>query len=592
MNDYQLGRGKFERLRNERDTAGLVILLGFGIVLLIYSIVIQLHIRKMQFAEGAAYLGCILIGTWQTCRYHLTFRKRRRETWPQAEVEVPLLRYYRDVHEAFRRKCVVLGYTVENQRWYWSDDIRRMQALLLGMSGSGKTTLLLSILAQDLRRTVNGRHIPIIIIDCKADTDFRKAIQSQMAAAGRSHQFYFLDPTQPEISAHWNPFCMRADSYYEHINFIFEAFGLKKDFFKGHQYTYFGDLVRVLYYTGMSFNAYDVLVMAQDQKVLEEQIDMAAARVERLYSPHDQHRLNFEMSVHNLMQSFDTKERIEKIQGLLNELMTFIQDDLSIVAGSYENLISLEDVIEKELVLYISLNVGLDTKAVTTLGKMLLHNLKTISGRRYQEDKDHPFVSVIMDEFSPMSFPEFSHIIQTARGSNIGILFSLQGVSQLENKVGVAFCKEVISAPNTVMVLRCTQADETAKYFISSASLVEGKRRTMTVEQTSGILGEDTREIGFGSETYIKEPRAKDEQIRNLPRGQFQMLVANPVTGTDFAHLHVRPAPGFTLECFEPVTFPTIRVHNFYTEGANLRFKDPGVIERRVRYKGRRNQTR
>jgi hypothetical protein len=63
------------------------------------------------------------------------------------------------------------------------------------------------------------------------------------------------------------------------VNFIFRSFGLREDFFKGHQEAYLSDLVRILQYTGKLFNVYDVLVMALDEKVLEEQIGIAKARL-------------------------------------------------------------------------------------------------------------------------------------------------------------------------------------------------------------------------------------------------------------------------------------------------------------------------
>jgi hypothetical protein len=38
----------------------------------------------------------------------------------------------------------------------------------------------------------------------------------------------------------------------------------------------------------------------------------------------------------------------------------------------------------------------------------------------------HPMVSVILDEFAPFAYPNFAQILQTARGSNITLLISLQ----------------------------------------------------------------------------------------------------------------------------------------------------------------------
>src|SRR5208282_6844523 len=95
-----------------------------------------------------------------------------------------------------------------------------------------------------------------------------------------------------------------------------------------------------------------------------------------------QQRLNFEMSVRNLQQSFQDRERVPKIQGLLNELMTFLEDDLSRITGAYDELLSLDEVIDKELILFVSLNTNKNSKAVTALGRMLLQNLQLILGKR------------------------------------------------------------------------------------------------------------------------------------------------------------------------------------------------------------------
>jgi hypothetical protein len=85
-----------------------------------------------------------------------------------------------------------------------------------------------------------------------------------------------------------------------------------------------------------------------------------------------QQRLNFEMSVKNLMQSLEDRERVPKIQGLINECMTFLDDELSAVTGQYDDLLSIEDVIDQELILFVSLNANKNTEPVRSLGKMLL----------------------------------------------------------------------------------------------------------------------------------------------------------------------------------------------------------------------------
>src|SRR2546429_8127305 len=138
----------------------------------------------------------------------------------------------------------------------------------------------------------------------------------------------------------------------------------------------------------------------------------------------------------NLYQSFQDRERVPKIQGLLNECMTFLDDELSIITGPYEDLLSLDEVIEQELILFVTLNVNKNTEPVRALGKMLLQNLQLVVGKRYESDEhrrktDRPLFSIVLDEFAPFGYRNFAQILQTARGTKSAFLFSMQSLPQL-----------------------------------------------------------------------------------------------------------------------------------------------------------------
>jgi hypothetical protein len=77
------------------------------------------------------------------------------------------------------------------------------------------------------------------------------------------------------------------------------------------------------------------MVMALDQGIIEGQVRRGARQDEPSRDPNisTQRRLNFEMSAKNLFQSFSDRERVPKIQGLLNECMTFLDDELSVITG-------------------------------------------------------------------------------------------------------------------------------------------------------------------------------------------------------------------------------------------------------------------
>ncbi len=431
------------------------------------------HFTSPQVEEIALYMVISGVGTGGGIWLLATRRSRREKQWPSPPLVMPPKRDEAFTRKAWAHDAVVLGYDVHGEPWFWPDKVRVMQGIVLGMTGSGKTTLLRNIISQDLARTVgppeDPRHIPMVIFDGKGDLEFFYDLLPHIHRAGRLHQLRVLNPARPDISVLYNPFHCADDDYMPVVNMVFGSFNLHDEFFAKHQLNYLADIVRVLVYTGLKFNFYDVLVMAIDQEVLREQVEKATRRIERDASITTQRRLNFEMSVKNLYQSFQDRERVPKIQGLLNECMTFLDDELSVITGPYEDLLSIDEVIEQGLILFVTLNVNKNTEPVRALGKMLLQNLQLVVGKRYESEEqrrrsNRPMFSVVLDEFAPFGYRNFAQILQTARGTHTAFLFSMQSLPQLM-QVGRGFKEDVTSAPNTTMTLR-TRDEETARYFL------------------------------------------------------------------------------------------------------------------------------
>jgi type IV secretory system conjugative DNA transfer VirD4/TraG family protein len=593
-NEYRPGRRTY-RHEQEENPAIVLAVVAFAVIAVgAYILVNRFHLRPAQLVEGLIYLLLALAAAISTAWYVVTLRKRREANWPHPPLFISQARDRKAVKAAYEQNAIVLGYDVHGKPWFWSDATRVLQSAVFGATGSGKTTLLKNIITQDLFRAVGpaeDRHrIPMIIFDGKGDREFLSDLLPAIETAGRMHQLRVLDPSRPEISARYNPLFSEHGLYQEHANFVFESFDLKEDFFHGHQATYLSDLVRVLAHTGKRFNIHDVLVLALDQSVLRDQIAIARTLLDKQPGVTTQRRLNLEMSVRNLQQSFEDRERVPKIQGLLNELMTFLEDDLSIITGAYDDLLSLDEVIDQELILFVTLNTNKNSKAVTSLGRMLLQNMQLMLGKRYENEQqrrreNRPMVSVILDEFAPFAYSNFAQILQTARGTNTAFLFALQALPQLLT-VGRGFKDDVSSAPNTTMLLH-TRDEETAQYFLKASSRVRQKRRTLTVQRT-GVFEEQYRPIGSGSETDIKDTRAQDEHIKNLPVGQMEILMTDSRQGTLHSHLHVRAPRNYRFPGFEPRIYPRIEGVPS-VDGANLRFKDPALVRRSGRRMGVRN---
>ncbi len=572
------------RRTGPEDVVGVVVLLGCAVFgFLWYIAVSRLHLHNDQCLE--IFLDCAIVffGGGLLIAHFAGRRQKREENWPHPAVTIPALKDARIVHDAHQDAATLLGYNVHKEPWRWPDAVRIKHGVIVGGTGAGKSTFLENIIAQDLTRRFGTRKMPMIIFDGKGEREFLDHLLPHIAAAGRLQDLRILDPTHPAESCRYNPFYSLDDAYQEHVNFIFRSFGLREDFFKGHQEAYLSDLVRVLQYTGRLFNVYDVLVMALDEDVLQDQIKAAKARIATLTSLSVQKRLNFEMSVKMLSRSLQDRERVEKIQGLLNELLSFLEDELSVVTGAYQDLLTLDDVFENDLILFVSLNSNRNQRAVEALGKILLQNIQLMVGKRYSQttasrSKDEPMLSVILDEFAPFAYPGFTQVLQTARGAKVSFLFSFQSLPQLQ-RVSQAFADEVSSAPGTKMIMNVSE-ENTAQWFLKASARFATKRRSLSVRKT-GIFTPKYTETGMGSESEAKETRAREDHIKNLPVGQMEILMVDSREGTLHSHLHVRRAPSFQLEGIEPYLYPKMRSPMNPEIGVNLRFKD--AVNRRQR---------
>ncbi len=565
--------------------AGLILAVGWFAWYLARE---RYHLTQRQVAEVAVYLAIAFVSVYAVTYLLATRRPRREKQWPHPPLVISPKRDEQNTRKAWNQNAIVLGYDVHGRPWLWPDRVRVMQGIVLGMTGSGKTTLLRNIITQDLARVVGSpedpHRIPMVIFDGKGDMEFFYDLLPHIHRAGRLADLRVLNPARPDISVRYNPFYSTEDDYMPVVNMVFGSFNLHDEFFAKHQLNYLADIVRVLVYTGLKFNFYDVLVMAIDEQVLREQVGKATRRLERDTTISTQRRLNFEMSVKNLYQSFQDRERVPKIQGLLNECMTFLDDELSVITGPYEELLSIDEVIEQELILFVALNVNKNTEPVRALGKMLLQNLQLVVGKRYESEEqrhrtNRPMFSVVLDEFAPFGYRNFSQILQTARGTNTGFLFSMQSLPQLMH-VGRGFKEDVTSAPNTTMTLR-TRDEETARYFLRASAEHPVTRRNLSMQRWKLFGYEKYEETGRAVDIQDKETRALDEHIKNLPKGQMEILMTDDTQGTLHAHLHVRPPADVRVPHFEPELYPRLKYSRANSVGANLRFKTPDLAAKR-----------
>jgi hypothetical protein len=168
----------------------------------------------------------------------------------------------------------------------------------------------------------------------------------------------------------------------------------------------------------------------------------------------------------------------------------------------------------------------------------------------------------ILDQFARFAYPGFTQVLQTARGARVSFLFSFQSMPQLQ-RVSQAFADEVSSAPGTKMIMNVSE-ENTSQWYLKASARIATKSRSLSVRHT-GILSPKYMETGQGSESDIKEIRAREDQIKNLPVGRMEILMVDSREGKRHSHLHVRQAPRFEVEGLRHSLYPKIRCTVIWT---------------------------
>ena len=129
-----------------------------------------------------------------------------------------------------------------------------------------------------------------------------------------------------------------------------------------------------------------------------------------------------------------------------------------------------------------------------------------------------------------------------------------------------------------------TRDEETAQFFIRASAEQPVKKRTLTLWREQ-IFGYERFQRGAtATEREEKEYRVQDRQVKNLGKGQMQVLMTDDTEGTLYTHLHVRAPSDARTPLVEWELLPKLRHSREDSHGANLRFRDPQLA---VRY-GRR----
>ncbi len=143
---------------------------------------------------------------------------------------------------------------------------------------------------------------------------------------------------------------------------------------------------------------------------------------------------------------------------------------------------SIDDVIDQELILFVTLNINKNTEPVRALGKMLLQNLQLVVGKRYESEDgaEAPEQAALLGRAGrvrAVRLPELrADPEHGARHEHrLPVLDAMPAATACRSAKG--FQQDVSSAPGTTMLLQ-TRDEETAKYFKQASAQIPVQKRT------------------------------------------------------------------------------------------------------------------
>ncbi len=512
-------------------------------------------IRRPQFLELFLLICIVFYTVIDTIKASVKRNSLIENAWPKPPFQYSAALDRKYMEQAAKQDCIFLGFEDNGEPVFLTDEQRAMQTNLPGVSGSGKSTALLNILIQDIRR---GK--TVVFLDGKGDKNFIKRLIAAAIAAGRMDDVRVIDPSHPELSNKYNPFYSSEGSLAQRVGIIFDSLGAadaKNEFFRDHQRAFLDSLCNVLSYTGKTLTFQSVLAAAQQPDFVRETIMSVRDSVMNNPDLKQHEKEAFEMNAAALEGIYSEKDGwLTKIQGLLNSMKPFVGESLAEMTGTTENLVTIEEVFEKKLILLVSMNIGADSQPNRAIGRIIIRDVQAQIAKRYDDWKNnivHEFVSIVLDEFGLFAYDGFSNIIHTARGANASFIFSFQSISQLAGSVGQTFADDLATATNCKLIMRISNED-TAEQFISASGTARTEKVSYQVEKPKpfGKIG-GYEDVGRGTRSVSFDSRVRDEQVKVLPRGQMMALIPDTRMGVIVKHIHVRrPIEYYLHDSFTP----------------------------------------
>ncbi len=409
----------------------------------------------------------------------------------------------------------LLGLDGNGGAHYLTQEERNRHLLIAGTTGAGKTEALKLLARQDI---ASGRGL--VFIDMKGDRSLAESLFSACVAAGRRDDFlYFTLEAGP--SHRYNALAS-GDALAKRDRIINACTWSAELFYKNEAKAAAGRVLAALATKGAI--TFDDLYRAFDEREAYAQIARSAA-------PPD--RPKFERDLQGWPQFW------RNLSGLRANLHEFLQlrDRLCVPHGD----IDFREVHQRNRVVYFELNSQMRKEASSSLAKLLLEDLKHLSGSLAAGPADNrkPF-SIYIDEARNAVYDGFVGFISQCRSAGMGLVLATQSPLDFDSEDGGV---TLSVTQNTATKLIFCQRDPTSAQFSAElGGTKDALKRTAQVVDDGFLFG--PAPTGVYSEREVKEFHVHPDELKSLGVGRAYLLQGDGARAV--IRVHHQPNTGTT----------------------------------------------
>lgn len=417
--------------------------------------------------------------------------------------------------------------------------------LITGTTGSGKTRMFDVLIAQCIARGEG-----VIIIDPKGDKEMAENAKYACEQMGVGHKFVSFHPAFPEKSVRFNPLknFTRPTELASRISNLIISSGGDGEAFKSFAWDALNKVIQIFDMLGEKVTLVILKRYLEDTKVRLGELAIRAVEFWAEKNGYD--------SFKNDLSEFERKMAVEaasgagsfgknraltptkadvyaqyfyekiqpfhpssEIEGLLSmykhdathfgKMVSNLLPIMSMIAtGSLGPLLSPDPyddderdivdtamIIREKLVCYVGLDTLSDSTVGAAIGSLMLSDLATVAGARYNFGVGEGFINVFVDEAAEVVNDSFIQLLNKGRGAKLRLWVATQTFADFSARLGSTDkARQVLGNCNNKISLRIVDS-ETQEFLVKDLPTVNIKTRRLT----QGTSAAADTPLSFGS---------------------------------------------------------------------------------------------